>query len=251
MLNLLPFQKILSLLWLQHPSYIVFPVMPTQLHSDWICSRKCQYPLLQRQRKLPGHGKHLAILHADPIPNVVYIRLVNKPDVICPWDFHILYWLHWSRGNRKMSLIKTQAETKTVMWVERFSLQISKKNHGGLERQGEITYVRRKHYFTNMVKNEVFYLNTKFCTNFCKSCRLTSCFLFSQKVSWTGFPTQNCQGSLKWILFWQVYLGLLLTKNVGFLFKFVKLAEIFFWVRKRSWNENPYLHQWQNSTVSR
>lgn len=41
--------------------------------------------------KLPGHGMRLAIVHGDTIPNTIYIKLVNKPDVICPQDFHVDY----------------------------------------------------------------------------------------------------------------------------------------------------------------
>lgn len=69
----------------------------------------------------------------------MYIRPVNKLDVICPWDFYIDYIGYIGAVvTEKMSLIKTQAGNNSVMWVERFSLQIFKKNHGDLERRGTV-----------------------------------------------------------------------------------------------------------------
>lgn len=80
----------------------------------------------------------------------MYIRLVNKPDVICPWDFHIDYIGYVGAVvTEKMSLVKTQTENNTVVWVERFSLQISKKNHGDLERQGKV-FVLEENIFSLM-----------------------------------------------------------------------------------------------------
>lgn len=78
----------------------------------------------------------------------MYFRLVNKPDVIFPWDFHIDYIGYTGAVvTGKMSLIKTQAENNSVLWVERFSLQNSKKNHGDLEGQGE-RFVLEKNIFS-------------------------------------------------------------------------------------------------------
>lgn len=86
---------------------------------------------------MPGHGKHLAILHADTIPNVMCIRLVNKSDVICPWDVHIDYiGCIGTLVIEKMSLKKPKLKITLLCELKDFSLLISKKNQEYLRGQG-------------------------------------------------------------------------------------------------------------------